>query len=465
MPRYDEQGLAGLKEYSGFIQEAYARELYWPSVEPLYSRIRRSDPEISIVRNIFQSLARSTAVKWELPDNASDADKKAQEFAQTVIEDIEGGEVTFIDTMISSVPFMGWGWWEVLPGYRNLKWKAPGDDEWKSNYNDNRIGIRRLAWRDQSSFYGWDFADNGRLIGMKQWSMPKPPVTLPLKNSLHLTFGDAHNPEGLSPLEAVWRLERIKYGLEVIQGIGFEHAAGYLNVIANSTLTDNDKAEIKTAARAIMTAQEGNYAAWPKNVTGEVKDIPFTAAPSILEAIKYYGILKLTIFNMQWTALSATSGSGSFAAMNDSSSMFVMTFNAMLEGFAKQIDNQLGKRLFSWNQFPGMTKRPEFKFDPINKISLSDLATILAPLSSVIDLGDEDKIAIRKQTGFLPETLPETAEPQSDISEEPAAEDETDTGEAGNQAEIVSESLDRWHAWTREHDKAMFATLEQRYRK
>jgi hypothetical protein len=87
-------------------------------------------------------------------------------------------------------------------------------------------------------------------------------------------------------------MERIKYGLEVVQGIGFEHAAGYLNVTAEKTLTDSDKANIKAAARAIMTAQEGNYAAWPQGITGELTDVNFQAAAALLEAIRYYGLLK-----------------------------------------------------------------------------------------------------------------------------------------------------------------------------
>lgn len=423
MTNYDEIGKSGLKEFSGYVQEAYNRELTWPSVQPLYSRLRRSDPEIAAVRQVFTALARSVAFHWELPDDANDADKAAAEFGETVLDDLEGGMSDFTETMVSQVPFFGWGWWEVLPGYRDPKWAPPEGDEWRSQYDDKRIGIRRLAWRDTSSFYRWDMDDKGRVMAMIQYAIPDPPVSIPASNSLHLKYGDAHNPEGLSPLEAVWRLERIKYGLEVVQGIGFEHAAGYLDITANDKLSDEDKVVIKRIAKAILSAQEGNYAAWPKGVTGEIKDVPFSAAPSILDAIKYFGILKLQIFNMQWMALSATSGSGSFAAMNDSSSMFVMTYNAMIEGFARQMDAQIGKRLFRWNNFPGITKRPHLKADTINKLSLSELASILAPLKSAMNFGPEDIKAIRKQTGFMPETLPEGDEaPAQSVDVAPATD-------------------------------------------
>ena len=90
MARIDfyEAGTTGIKEYTGFVQEAYNTQLYWPSVQPLYSRMRRSDPEISIVRNIFTSLARSVAFHWELPDKPSAGDKQAGEFADTLFDDV-----------------------------------------------------------------------------------------------------------------------------------------------------------------------------------------------------------------------------------------------------------------------------------------------------------------------------------------------------------------------------------------
>jgi hypothetical protein len=445
--QYDELGTSGLKQFSGFVEEAFAAELRWPTCEPLYRRLLRSDPEMTMVRLAFGALARSQSIEWELPDKPSDGDKQAQEFAQQVTDDVAGGVGAFLEKAATRAPFMGWAWWEVVPGLRDPQWTPPGEDDWRSEYSDGKVGIRRLAWRDPSSFYHWDFGENGRLRGMVQQDFPHPALTLPIERSLHITFGDSDNPEGLALLEAVWRLERIKYGLEVIQGIGFEHAAGYLEVTAENGLQPQDRIEVQRAARAIMTAQEGNYAAWPKGVSGELKDVPFSAAAAILESIRYFGMLKLMVCNMQWMALSSVSGSGSYAAMNDSSSMAVMTYNAMMDGFASQFDAQVGRRLFRWNTFPGMTRRPRAVIPHIEKIiSLGELASILGPLAATMPLGDDDYIAIRRRTGFLPETLPEVedqpAEPEPEGDDQP--DDDTDpegeTGEEGENTPTPEES-------------------------
>jgi hypothetical protein len=431
MVDFKEIGSSGLKEYSGFIEEAFAAELRWPSCEPLYRRLFRSDPEMTMVRLAFSSLARSQTIDWELPEKPSDGDKQAQEFAQSVTDDLAGGVGAFLEKAATRVPMFGWGWWEVLPGLRDPKWRAPGEDDWQSEYSDGRVGIRRLAWRDSSSFQGWDMSESGRVRGLVQMDFPRPAVTIPIERSLHLTFGDADNPEGLALLEAVWRLERIKYGLEVIQGIGFEHTAGHVAFSVENNLTDADKVMLEAAARAVMSAQEGSYLALPKGVSAEIIDVNFTAAAAILESIRYFGLLKLMVCNMQWMALSSVSGSGSYAAMNDSSSMAVLTYNAMIDGFAAQFDAQVGKRLFQWNQFPGMTRRPRAVIPHIEKvISLSELGSILGPLAAVMPLGREDQIAIRRRTGFLPETLPTSdATPQPEPEPEPTPEDDEGEGE------------------------------------
>lgn len=212
-------------------------------------------------------------------------------------------------------------------------------------------------------------------------------------------------------MQAVWRLERIKYGLEVIQGIGFEHAAGYLNAMKTEqgTISNDDKRNVKDAARAILTAQEGNYAFWPFGITGKVEDVPFGAAPSILEAIKHYSILMLSVYMMQFIALNTMTSTGAQASQVDSSNMGVFTYNSMQDGLAHQYDDQIGKRLYTWNRdrFPGLTARPKITFSHVkNNIAMQELGGFLQSLNGILPLGPDDIKAIRKESGWMPENGP-----------------------------------------------------------
>jgi len=416
-----EKGSAGLDTYGGFVREAYNTKLTWPTVYPTYDRIYRSNPEVSMVSFAYSAWIRNSGIEVDVPDEASEADEEYAAFLESVFEDAEGGVWQLLEQVINSV-FFGWSWMSVVPGVRSQDWKPPNeDDDWCSEYDDGLIGIRRFAWRDQSTFNGWIFSDTGKVLGFHQQDPPHESVDLYKDEGLHIVFGDPNNPEGKTPMEAVWRVERIKYGLEVVNGIAMEHTAGYLSVQKTGvgSVSKDDNIAAAKAARAILSAQDGNYALWPSTINGEVKDIGYSAASAMLENIKYYGVTTLSAFLMQWIALSATTGSGSYAAMDESSNMGVLTFNAMLDGFAKQVDDQVGKRLWNWNKdaFPGVTKRPKIKFTHLSKdADLGVIGSFISQLGDTLRLTDSDIKSVRAMTGFLGEQLGD--EKETPITEE-----------------------------------------------
>ena len=416
--KFKETGTLGIEALANVINEAYATELKWPAVAPLYNRMWRSDPEITIMRNLLSAWSSALTVGVRIPefvggkelDPPTDDDKKAHDFLWEVVEDIEGGISKWMTSCMSRVPFYGYGWWEAPLGVRNLDWSPPDQDSWRSNFDDGLIGYRRLAFRRYKSFYGWDIDEKtGRLFGFEQLDVPNEPINIPLEKSLHITFGDSDNPEGLATMEALWRLERIKTGQEFIQGVGFEHSAGHLSVFIEEGKFDAEA--IKTAARNIMTAQEGNYAAWPEGTRGEIIDSTFSAAEALMNAIRYFSLLKLSLLGFQFVGIASISGTGSFAAMSDASSIAITVFNSMAAGFVGQADQQIAKRLFQYpiNQaaFPNMTRRPELMVDKLEKeLNLGEFASFIQAIATLLPLGDNDFIALRKRSDILPETLP-----------------------------------------------------------
>jgi hypothetical protein len=422
---FAEAGTSGLKTASGFIYEAYNAQLYWPGVQPLYSKLRRSMPEMVMIRQAFTSWARAIKPQVELPEKPTDDDKRYQEFVLSDFDNMDGGFGKLIDTIVNHVPFYGWGWWDVQRSIRDPEWvpykKAVKEDtepsvenldEWRSEEDDGLLGVRRIDFRDTSTFNGWLFDKSKRMIGMRQQDYPNPPVDLHKDKSLHLTFGDPNNPEGLSPLEAVWRLERIRYGYEAIMGIGAEHSAGHLSVkkTTQGELSSKDSAAIARAAMNLLSAQEGNYAYWPFGLEGQILDIPFQAGTFLLEVIKHYSIAALSVFSMQWIALNTMTSTGAQASQVDSTDTAIFTFNSMIDGFASQYDAQVGRRLWEWNKdsFPNVTKRPKITFSHVDRtLALSELGQWLTAINGIIPLGPDDHKAIRSRSGFMPTNNPE----------------------------------------------------------
>lgn len=463
MNQMQEEGTSGLKQQGGFVYEAYNSALYYPNAYPIYNKIRRSMPEMVTIRQAFTAWARNVTPAVDLPDKPTDDDKRYQDFIQQDFENIDGGFTAFMDTLINHVPFFGFGWWDVAPAVRDPNWTPPPytdaqgrtwQDDWRSEYDDGLIGLRRIGWRDLSTFVGWEFDGRKKAIGMKQQDFPNPPVLLDKRHSLHMTFGDPNNPEGLTPLEAIWRLERIKYGLEMIMGIGFEHASGHLKVTKTEkgTLSTSDKAVAKNAARAILTAQEGNYALYPYGMDGNVIDIGFQAAGNLLESIKYYGIVALSVYMMQFVALNTMTNTGALASQVDSTQIGIFSFNSMLDGFAAQYNEQIGKRLYQWNKasFPNLTKRPTIKFSHIeNNLAMQDLGGFLRSIEGIIPLGEDDVKAFRKRSGWMPENGPRPGEeletkpepaPQPNQSDEAPVDEET-SRQASQTRDTIEQSL------------------------
>lgn len=432
---FQEVGSVGLNAWGGIINDAYNRELYWPDVAPVYNRIFRSDPEASVARIVLDAMAAKLTMKFVVHptvEHPTDDDNKAIDFGNQVLDDMTGGYTKWLTSCVSRVPFYGWGWWEVVPAMRIDGWRPPGGSDWRSEYNDGLVGIRELAFRHYSSFYGWDLEDKTlRLRGLYQNDPPNPVINIPLERSLHIVFGDQDSPEGLATMEAMWRLEGYKRNLEMIQGIGFEHAAGIAKFTTSGDLDDSSRTIIGRAARAMMTAQEGNYVALPNSIAGEIIDTNFSAAQYILEAIRYYGILKLALLGMQWAAMGTLSPYGSYSSVKDANEFFLNVFNSMVEGFVNQADKQIGRRLFNnpvnAAAFPGMTRRPILSVSRAQKVvDLNQLGSFMQAMQAAgMALGSDDWISVRQKSDFLPETPPPDAET---IEQEPIP-DETETAD------------------------------------
>jgi len=422
----------------------------------------------------MSSFAADTTYEWRITwDDPTPLDQEFVDFCNEVIGDVSNGIGQFIATTVNQVPFMGWGRWEIVAGVRDPNWTPPNTSEsWRSGYDDKLIGIRKLAWRSQSTFNGWEQDPYGNIIGMYQTSMKGMQRTLlPNSKCVHITFGDPDNPEGLALLEAIWRLERIRYGLEVVQGMGFEKSAGFIKFKVLEKLDSDAKALVRKAARALATAQEGNYITELMNkFEADIIDIPFASADAILSAIKYYSILMLQVFNMQWVAIASTAEGGAYSAMADASVMFLRTFNSMMGGFAKQTGIQLAEWLVRNNpKFSTITRYPELFATEIEKpVPLNELADFMTSFASIFPMYDDDIIAIRRKAGFLPEQPADDAEPINeppDLTEDPIDENSTDpdpldvTDEFEEIADEVLSLPLTFEDWAKESAPHYYATM------
>jgi len=410
--KFEEVGKSGNSQWGSLIRSILESDFTWPECWEEFDKIRRTNPEVSVVRMLYTSTAREVDLKYEPPEDATPEDEEFTDFLNSCLADID--LEAFKETLITQVPFMGWGLWEIVPGLRTEGWVAPDGKLWESFNTDGLIGIRKLAWRDQSTLEEWMRDDTGQPSAMVQRVWPDPKIELDLSYCLHLIYGDQTVPTGLSPFQAVARLRRIKHALEIVQGMGFEHSAGHVKFTVKAKMTEDATAQMAAAAKAIMTAAQGSYAtAIEDQYDFTLEDVPFAAAADILKSISYYGMVILQIFAAHFIAVATTSGTGSYAATSDHSAIYLTAFNAIMSGFSKQTGRQLASYLRKANgdRFKNITAYPELQSSEVKKvIPLADLAAFLKAFSAVLPINDEDARAIRDQSKILPADQPTNAE-------------------------------------------------------
>jgi len=402
-----ELGSLGIKATSGLLSLAELPELKWPAAYKLFERIRRTDSEIGlIVRPVFSTWGRRTGIEVVLPDNPTPDDYEFQQYAETMFSEIQDGFETFIDTMVSYTPFHGWAYWNVVWGLRD----GEELDGWSSAYSDGLPAIRKLSFRHPSTMVGWQWADNNntssKFMGLIQ-SINGQRKLVPIEQSLHLKFGDQIVPEGLSPLEAIYRNAKMKGGLEYVFGIGADHAAGFLKIETEGRdIQPADRAKVADLAYNALAASPGNFALFPRGMKGTLEHSSFSAASSLLEAIRYYGLLKLQAYQMQVVAMATTADTGARSALSEGGNFATAFFNSMIQGFGSQFNTQIGKKLLRHpvinQRFPNLSKNIVFRFKAIPKdIALADIVKLIPVMDKYHTLTTDDWASIRQQTGIF----------------------------------------------------------------
>lgn len=425
----DEIGVSGLPYAFGRVEAADFSDVLWPQVYKLYNALWRRQPEVVIVRRAFDHWGKGIDLLWSLPENASDEAKRRRDFLEEIFLDLDGGPRSLIDPMVTKVPFFGFGLWEFVAGLRRRGWRPPDPaDRWRSKFNDNRLGIRRIAWRDHSSFVRWYFDDNDRyLLGYQQQKYLGGFIDIPAARLLHLRHGDESNPEGFTPLEYIYRMDTDLRAYKFIHGTGAEKSAGLAVFGVDGTPTDSDEELISQSARAALTAQEGNYIVETDRVKFRLESSTFAAGTTLMQAIQYYSTKILQAYNMDWVTMATSGDAGAFAAVAARIRDSVESFNSMTSGFAERAGEQItdylfgaGDRLRDFRPEDNVVLTATQAKAPI---SLSELATFVQAVWPQLAIGERDVIDLRRASGFMAEDIPtddEIISPAVDQVDEPA---------------------------------------------
>jgi hypothetical protein len=226
---FAEYGIGGYVFSGDFVFNEFLPQLQWPNAGKVYEEMSKNDPTIGAILFMAKQLIRRC--QWSvIPGGSASKDKKAAEFLESCMTDMELSWNEFIGEVLSMMVY-GWSLHEVVYKIRAGKNK---DKRFNSKYTDGKIGWRKLASRSQRTCYGWTIDQKtGEVLALKQQAAPDYRMrTIPLEKAiLFKTENDYGSPYGRSMLRNTYRPWFFKKRIEEIEGIGIERDLAGLPVL------------------------------------------------------------------------------------------------------------------------------------------------------------------------------------------------------------------------------------------
>ena len=164
-------------------------------------------------------------VEWRTqPKDDTPASQEAADFAESLRFDMSHTWEDFIAEALSMLTY-GFAPHEIV--YKRRNGKAPARGEPGSDFNDGRIGIRRLPLRGQDTIFKWFFDENGTVTGLTQQPWVGTLIDIPIEKLL-LFRPTVHknNPEGRSILRNSYRPYYFTKRIEEMEAIMIERFGG-----------------------------------------------------------------------------------------------------------------------------------------------------------------------------------------------------------------------------------------------
>lgn len=203
--RLSEMGYSGMSIFSGITQDEMYRELTFPNSLKTYKKMSYHT-SINSCLNLYDNLISKVTWRVVPPPNATEKEKQEAEFVNQCLHDMQTPLRRVVKDALSSNIYG----FSVLEKVFYRRTTSNG-----SLYNDGKIGIKKIAHRNQESISNFVFsADGNEVIGVKQslagangnrYTQAKTDVVIPRNKFILVTAGrNREDPYGVSPLRDAW---------------------------------------------------------------------------------------------------------------------------------------------------------------------------------------------------------------------------------------------------------------------
>jgi len=417
-------GSTGLRQTGGYIYEEPLRVLRGQNGARVYREMSDNDPIVGAVLFAIQMLVRQVEWKVQAADDTPEGEA-AQKFVEGVLAD-SSTPWSAVVSEIASMFTYGFAPMEII-------WKRrggeSGDPKTQSKFTDNKIGIRAISLRAQTSLVNWLLdPEDGSFQGMVQQPPTGSMVTIPgEKLLLFRTSAERANPEGRSILRNAYRPWCFKKRIEEIEGIGVERDLAGLPIAYIPSQYFDPSADAQ---------ERQTLAAWQSLVTKVRRDqqegilIPSDrdASGNLLFDFKLLSTGGARTFDTsrvieRYDRAIATSvladfiflgqqAVGSFALSSDKTALFATAIGGFLRTIQDVLNRDLLPRLWRYNGFDA-AQMPTMVPGDLEKQNIAEIAQFVQTLaqSGATLFPDRDlENHLRKVAGLPPAPEEETGD-------------------------------------------------------
>lgn len=406
-------GKSGIIMTNGVIsREEYNKELTGPKGLEIYNKMRRSDGTVRAALMIVK--LPILAADWRVEAATVDGKEAEVDEAFKVVKYSLFDNANWDDMLREILTMLDFGYsvFEIVLEVAEVEGRE-------------YVVLKDLAFRKQSSIIRWSVKREGTSTdatvgetepGITQMNTGGKEVGIPwIKLSVFTYDKEGDNHEGVSLLRAAYKHWYMKDTLYQIDAIAHEkQGLGVLKVKVPKGAKKEDREEAKEVARE-QRANEEAFIEELEDFEFDFMDMKARTTREIMPSITHHDRQILVSVLAQFLTIGSESSSGSFAASNDQTDMFVMSEEATAKVVQGVLQDTLVRVLMALNGFsPEVT--PKVTYGRIGQDNIDAFSKALNALftSGVLTPDQELEAHIRKML-HLPDMSQEMLDNYDDI--------------------------------------------------
>ncbi len=225
-----EIGVSGLRAFSGWVREDPLLELQGRQGARTFREMGDNSPTIGAL--LYATQATMRKVEWRVVPNDDAQRGPAQEAADFVDSCMQDMSHTWADLIMENLSSLQYGYAPHEIVYKRRLGKNPpnradGGHQGQSDYDDGKIGWRRMPIRGQDTVIQWFFDPTGTIKGVRQLPWTGTLRDIPIeKMLLFRPIVHKNNPEGRSILRSAYQSYYYVKRLQELEAILGERMGG-----------------------------------------------------------------------------------------------------------------------------------------------------------------------------------------------------------------------------------------------